>query len=632
MRVQGAYLNQARNFSRGGSLSPAAQALATAGFFAPLKSSLILTRGTGNPTYTRATPATFSDFEARLVTAISGEPRFTGARRVQNLINSTSSEDATTWTKDAGTTVTLQADGSYKVVIPATVFNGITPASGASVPVNSGARGSLWLKADAPTTVYLFTGNGGGVVVDILSVTTSWQRFAGTVRTALVVANMTLTLETAGRGANPNLGETTIYVGGAGHGAQLEDVTGQANQNPSEYVSVGVAAAPYHGAGVDGVKYFSTLNGNTVASNVVTEATGAAIVTGASGVSANAPVDAGGPYGYLAEGVRTNLCLQSQTFGTTWVVPAGSSISADAVVAPDGTTTADKIQESDTSSAIRYITQDITLTVASYTMSVYAKAAERSFILLQASGATNNYRAYNLGTGAVGTTTNGTDTATITALPGGWYRCTMTFTAAASVFACRVWVSNLDSIDAYVGVVNSGAYAWGAQLEAASFATSYIPTTTVAVTRNADVLTYPSAGNLNFSAGTAYAEISLAIPASSQRYILNTDDNSRMFQLPVGQTTTTIWAFDGTNELGKSGLKDMSTGVRKRAVSWGGAGLAITGDGAAPATSAFDGTFGAGTTINVGHITGGGQIYGNIGNVRIWQTQLPDAILKTLTA
>ncbi len=57
-----------------------------------------------------------------------------------------------------------------------------------------------------------------------------------------------------------NAGAITVEV----WGAQLEDITGQSNTNPGEYVSVGVLSAPYHGAGVDGVKYFSTLNGNTV--------------------------------------------------------------------------------------------------------------------------------------------------------------------------------------------------------------------------------------------------------------------------------------------------------------------------------------------------------------------------------
>jgi len=39
----------------------------------------------------------------------------------------------------------------------------------------------------------------------------------------------------------------------------LEDVTGQSVQTAAEYVSTNVLNAfPYHGAGVDGVKYFDT--------------------------------------------------------------------------------------------------------------------------------------------------------------------------------------------------------------------------------------------------------------------------------------------------------------------------------------------------------------------------------------
>ena len=39
-----------------------------------------------------------------------------------------------------------------------------------------------------------------------------------------------------------------------------------------------------------------------------------------------------------------------------------------------------------------------------------------------------------------------------------------------------------------------------------AFASSYIPTGATAVTRNADILTYPTTGWLNASAGTMYAE------------------------------------------------------------------------------------------------------------------------------
>jgi hypothetical protein len=52
---------------------------------------------------------------------------------------------------------------------------------------------------------------------------------------------------------------------------QLEDVTGQSVQTPSEYVSTNVlTTAPYHGANVDGVKYFDTdINGIAIPENTL---------------------------------------------------------------------------------------------------------------------------------------------------------------------------------------------------------------------------------------------------------------------------------------------------------------------------------------------------------------------------
>lgn len=46
--------------------------------------------------------------------------------------------------------------------------------------------------------------------------------------------------------------------------AQVEDVTGQSNQNPASIISKGVLSFPFHGAGVDGIKCFDYANPNTV--------------------------------------------------------------------------------------------------------------------------------------------------------------------------------------------------------------------------------------------------------------------------------------------------------------------------------------------------------------------------------
>ena len=50
----------------------------------------------------------------------------------------------------------------------------------------------------------------------------------------------------------------------------MEDVTGQSDTSFGEYVSTNVLSSPFHGAMVDGVKYFDTdISGNPIPENTL---------------------------------------------------------------------------------------------------------------------------------------------------------------------------------------------------------------------------------------------------------------------------------------------------------------------------------------------------------------------------
>jgi hypothetical protein len=187
-----------------------------------------------------------------------------------------------------------------------------------------------------------------------------------------------------------------------------------------------------------------------------------------------------GPTG-LVEYAPHNLLLQSQTFDNASWLKSNSSITANAIAAPDGTVTADKLVEAATTS-VHSATQAVTFAANFiYTASVYAKAGERSFLIIQPTG-DSRFAYYNLSNGTVGTVSGSPLSTQIQSVGNNWYRCTITVTSPGATAAnCILYSAATDGNATYTGDGTSGIYIWGAQLAVGPYALDYTPTTSAAV-------------------------------------------------------------------------------------------------------------------------------------------------------
>jgi hypothetical protein len=181
--------------------------------------------------------------------------------------------------------------------------------------------------------------------------------------------------------------------------------------------------------------------------------------------------DSGGYYS--AAPTYENLLRFSQQFDNALWTKTGATATADAAVAPDGTTTADKLVETAVTSdhRFRYV---VTPPPGTYTYSVFVKAAERGWArVFCATGVPANSCFVNLATGALGATIVGTWV--VEDAGNGWWRA-WTTTGMPVAQALDVQAAQGNAISSYLGVVGQGIYVWGAQLVRGTVPGRYRPT------------------------------------------------------------------------------------------------------------------------------------------------------------
>jgi hypothetical protein len=193
----------------------------------------------------------------------------------------------------------------------------------------------------------------------------------------------------------------------------------------------------------------------------------------------------------LQEPQRTNVTTNSETITAS----TGTTVSLNSGISPDGTQNADKLIE-DTSTGTHITTFGGSLggsvDSSTFCVSIFAKAAGRTRFLIfdnnQGAGAAINV--FDLGNG-----TKISGNGTIENYGNGWYRCIIFPSKTDNTTAnIQIRLINTGTNDSYTGDGSSGIFFWGKQIEAGSFPTSYIPTTSATVTRAGANVTFNSPG------------------------------------------------------------------------------------------------------------------------------------------
>jgi hypothetical protein len=208
----------------------------------------------------------------------------------------------------------------------------------------------------------------------------------------------------------------------------------------------------------------------------------------------------GGCPSLLLEKQSTNLVTYSEQFDNAAWTKVLSTITANDTTSPDGTQNADLLTTTNT--GICYIYQLLSGTSGAYSASMYVKNGNNNYFALNVQGSAGNWAVaiFDLTNGSLGQYAQGANGGfvyvnhTITNVGNGWYRCVLNYTTTQSTYFCAMFapLKTGNSFSAAYGEAQNNAnnktmYIWGYQIEASSYPTSYIPTTSASATRVADV-------------------------------------------------------------------------------------------------------------------------------------------------
>ena len=339
----------------------------------------------------------------------------------------------------------------------------------------------------------------------------------------------------------------------------------------------------------------------------------------------------------LLEPQRTNVALQSESLNTNPNVADASTFTANVYISPSGTQSADQLTET-TANDKHGFYQYTTVTAQAYTASVFTKQTGRRYISFTSDvTGTQVSSFFDLQTKSVLTSASG-HTCSVQDYGDGWLRLIVSFTASAGN-RFLIWGGSINGTNnTYAGSTSVSQTFWGYQLEAGTYATTYIPTTTAAVTRIADTANKNDVSSLiGQTEGTIFLDMRYEV-AQTARFSLSDGTGNNWIFVSYPESTTAARVF-----INASGIIQINNTINsvftanqnyKIAFAYKSGNWALSINGASISsgtqTFAFSGTLSR-ITVTSTFAPNPTEIFGKINQTALFPTRLTNAQLAQLT-
>jgi hypothetical protein len=230
----------------------------------------------------------------------------------------------------------------------------------------------------------------------------------------------------------------------------------------------------------------------------------------------------------LVEPQRTNLLLRSEEFDNVYWTKTGGTLNSNVINSPSGTLTADEFLQTASNANI---TRNVIVSAgATHTFSFFIKKIEGEWVRIAIfnSAFTEFVNVwFNISTKQKGIFSKSVLSTyvmhNITNFQNDWVRLDVTFAIPIDT-NINVNLQLVNADNSTTRLLPASFYLWGAQLEAGAYATSYIPTTSASVTRNADVISKTGIADLvGQTEGTLFVDFNLST--------IGTDNGSGIVEL-----------------------------------------------------------------------------------------------------